>query len=1224
MAENFIDVFDDNKQSSNFVDVFDKQKPFVDVFETKPLPGKGLLDSMVNLYQQAEEGKIQKQIIPEGTKPEIDVTVNPYKDYDKKLIKELKNITVGAVRDTAQSSVDFLSFLLPGDPLRDVKFPQVEEPSNVVSSIVRDLIGFAIPYAGVSKLQALAQIPQATTKIGAFGQAVIKGGLAEQMAFSPYEQRLSNLVQEYPSLQNSVTEYLKADSADDETTARKKMFIEGSLLGIPIELISLTLGRGKANKFVKPSKDADPITKNIDTIDAENVNPATIHAQKEQIEGIEKINLPPKSKEELLNIKTTKVLDEQKELYVYYANKDAGQKIGNKEIIVKLDNEYYDKYIKNLSDEIFQIEKNNNFYTYSGKNLIKINKDFNNISKIPFEELKNKEIYLKLSSVDNKPFSIKEIDTLQNIRPKNEYALKVDSFENKVAIERRNKSDSLRTANEILLDKNNLELRLRGIESNTIASQNIQQQKKIEELLGTKPRTLEGTKLPEEITRPAIKEKFNQKILNAAEELLTTGKVRRNPNLTLTEQVSDLIITGRIEDKTFNDILKKNKIKLDEFAVSFAADKADAGRTLQRLSVIEAKINKLKGVPNADRAYNAALSASGADEFVLSAGQWSRLDNIRKASLTGQVATAIRNFETAAGTAGTDVMSKGMDVALRSAYRKVFKNLPEKSLANPITAFEGFTGIFRQIDRKNYKLVKEQTDMILSSFPKEQDKLFLRYSSDIVTKSDGKDLLGKGEKAVHLINFFNRLQEFIVRRSVFQSSLDELIRNNPKHYSNRKLSQIIADNDYNIFRKQDIADAVEKALEVTFAKNFNQGKGTYESVANLFIRLVNKIPFTASLAIPFPRFIFNSLKFHAEYSPTGFFRYFSASEREAFAKGNTIGLSKAIVGSSILGAAYMLRQQPYAGEKWYEFKIGNRTIDFRAFNPFAAYLFVADGIKRIQEGTLSGWDLKGFVNVFTGIRGGTGLYLIDRFIDGVTGVNPNIDFKKEVNKIAGDTIGGFFVPLQTLQDTIGQFYPEMQIVKDASGNPIKDNILKRLPLKNNLPPIVSATDVIFDEYGVPRAAPIKREDPLLRQLPPSLSFISPKNYAEKEIDRLGIPPRTVFTSTGIPELDVAYKNALAPQIAINLSKIVQDPNYQQLTNATKLFVVESFLTDAKRKSTTAIQNNESLTPFLLKYQIENIPLLKRRVIDEAIANAAEGALGKDFLKELVNTYIKKK
>jgi len=186
--------------------------------------------------------------------------------------------------------------------------------------------------------------------------------------------------------------------------------------------------------------------------------------------------------------------------------------------------------------------------------------------------------------------------------------------------------------------------------------------------------------------------------------------------------------------------------------------------------------------------------------------------------------------------------------------------MPKKSLSNPVTAFEGFLSIFRQINPKNYKLIKEQTNSILSSFPKEQDRLFLRYSSDIVERTGGKDLLSKGEKAVHLVNFFNRLQEYIVRRAVFQSSLDELIRNNPKHYSNRKLSQIIADNDLNVFRKDDIAAAVEKSLEITFAKNFNQGKGGYESFANSFINVINKLPFTATLAIPFPRFIMNSLK----------------------------------------------------------------------------------------------------------------------------------------------------------------------------------------------------------------------------------------------------------------------------------------------------------------------------------------------------------------------------
>lgn len=1054
MAENFIDVFDDKKKSSNFVDVFEQEKPFKDVFEKTQLePSKGLIDSMLNLYKKADEIKETEAAKPVDsepkTKPVIDVTYNPYKDYDKNFIKQLKNVTVGAARDTAQGSIDVLNFLLPGDPLKNVKLPQVEEPSNLGLSIARDLLGFAVPYAGLSKLQAITKIPQATTKVGKIAQVTTKGGFAEQLAFSPYEQRLSNLVDQYPSLQNPVTDYLKADNEDDEFTARQKMFMEGAILGIPFELLGVALGRGKVNKFVEPSKEADTVTKSVMKAEADNVSPNTIYSQKEQIEGIEKIDVTPKSKEELLNIQAPK-------------------------------------------------------------------------------------------------FEKTQVD--------------------------------------------------------------------IEQVLGAKPRTLEGVDLPQAITRPAIKQEVNQNVLNAAEQLLLSGKVRRNPNLRLNEQIADLIVTGRIDDQTFTKILKDNKIQLDEFARYFGADKSDAGRTLQSLSIIQSKINKLNKVPNGNTAYDQAVSASGADEFVPTTGRWRRADNIRRGLLTGQVATAVRNFQAAIGRVGVDVLEKGLDVALRSAYRSMSGGaMPKKSLSNPMTSFEGFLSIFRQIDPKNYKLVKEQTNNILASFPKEQDRLFLRYSSDIVEKSGGKDLLGKGEKAVHLVNFFNRLQEYIVRRAVFQSSLDELIRNNPKHYSNRKLAQIIADNDLNIFKQEDIAAAVEKALEVTFAKNFNQGKGIYEGIADYFIKLINRLPFTASLAIPFPRFIMNSLKFHAEYSPLGFFRYFSDGERQAFAKGNTAGMSKAIIGSGMLLAAYNLRHQPYAGEKWYEFKIGNRTIDFRPFNPFAAYLFVADAMKRTKEGTLSNLDLKGFVNVFTGVRGGTGLYLIDRFIDGVTGVNPNVDLAKEINKIAGETIGGLFVPLQTAQDAIAQFYPEMAIVKDASGNPIKDNIQKRLPLNNNLPPVVSSTSVIFDENGIPRAAPIKREEPLARQLT-GVSVISAKNSAEKELDRLGIPARRIFQSTGIPELDVAYKNALAPQIAIALSKIVEAPAYQQQTNARKIFIVEQVLNDFRKNATEAIQNNEGLAPFILKYEIEKIPLSQRRILDET--------LGKDYLKELIRNYVK--
>jgi len=150
------------------------------------------------------------------------------------------------------------------------------------------------------------------------------------------------------------------------------------------------------------------------------------------------------------------------EKYSYYANKDAGQTIGNREVIVKLNNEYYNKYIKNLSDNIFKIEGDNNFYTYVDKKLIKINENFSNFSKILFEELKNKNIYLKLSSVDNKPFSINEINTLKEIRPKNEYALQVYNFNNKESLIRRSISDSQRNSDQIKLDKENLKIRQLG------------------------------------------------------------------------------------------------------------------------------------------------------------------------------------------------------------------------------------------------------------------------------------------------------------------------------------------------------------------------------------------------------------------------------------------------------------------------------------------------------------------------------------------------------------------------------------------------------------------------------------------------------------------------------------------------------------------------------------------------------------------------------------------
>lgn len=62
----------------------------------------------------------------------------------------------------------------------------------------------------------------ANTTAALAGQAVV----AENLAFNPYEDRLSNLVESYPSLQNPVTEFLAANPEDSEAEARFKMSLE--------------------------------------------------------------------------------------------------------------------------------------------------------------------------------------------------------------------------------------------------------------------------------------------------------------------------------------------------------------------------------------------------------------------------------------------------------------------------------------------------------------------------------------------------------------------------------------------------------------------------------------------------------------------------------------------------------------------------------------------------------------------------------------------------------------------------------------------------------------------------------------------------------------------------------------------------------------------------------------------------------------------------------------
>jgi len=604
-----------------------------------------------------------------------------------------------------------------------------------------------------------------------------------------------------------------------------------------------------------------------------------------------------------------------------------------------------------------------------------------------------------------------------------------------------------------------------------------------------------------------------------------------------------------------------------------------------------------------------------------------RLDNLRRGLLVTRIATAVRNYGSQTMRVTTDSLQNIIDFFLQQAIKPFIDPVTfQKNKVSPMTSLDQLVTNFRQWRPKNFKETKKQTEKFLDLFPKEKNRLFLRYSSDIAAATKGKSkgkvnkFLDTAQEGVDLLNFFNKTQEFITRRAVVLARLDEIIRANPKRYNAKTLEQLLREGRQKELRVSDVAAAVDKALEITFAKEFNQYKqgGSYENFAAGLISIINKAPFVLTALVPFPRFLFNALRFHAEFSPFGFLRFLTRADRQKIAKGDTSGLSRALIGTGMLFAAMALRRQDYAGEKWYEFKIGNRTIDTRPYNPFAAYLFVADVINRSIDGTLRDVDVKDIITVFAGVRGTTGLYVFDQIADWIANSDKKIGeakWWKRFKKFTGELFAGYLTPIQNITDVMAQFYPEMRKSKSTRGEEFTGAFKKRL-VSGDLETATSATNYIINEKtGKPEAAPIVKEEPLIGQFT-GLRFITPKNPAEKELDRLQFKYYEIFRSTGIPELDKVLKDYISYQIGYGISKMVETPIYKSKTFNEKVYLMKKALASIKRSAKEVARDDASLAPYLLQYDLNNLSREERNLIDDAI--------GFDYIEALLDGLKNKK
>lgn len=595
-------------------------------------------------------------------------------------------------------------------------------------------------------------------------------------------------------------------------------------------------------------------------------------------------------------------------------------------------------------------------------------------------------------------------------------------------------------------------------------------------------------------------------IAGLAKEFFEANPGLRDPSRLISDDIHRYVAGGAVPAEK----LAEHGLTPETFAGVWRESISDHARSLAYLSHVMREANA-----NMTPAQRAAIAAAGGamEDAAYVRPFWKKLTDVWRGLLVTQPATAVRNAITQTGRVGLDVIQAPIDHWI------------QRLTGRPVTTqpLDGFEELLSLFGRN-----KANTDKIFQAFPKEGDRLFNNYLSDVAgaasVAKDGK-VWGAIDQGVQAANILNRTQEFIIRRGIFQNALDKEMRTR-----GADLAEIIKTNNIGAIPHDAVRAAVETSLNKTFATTPEWG-----TMSRKLIDAINAIP-GANLAIPFPRFMYNAIKFQYEYSPMGVLSYLSAGERAAFAAGDVQKVSKAIIGSGMLGAAMLMRNDDNAGEKWYEYRKDDGSyVDLRPFNPFASYLFVADVIKKQKDGTLyklTGADIaQGLLS--TNMRAGTGLYILDNALNLMSKTADEKKLGTKAAELTGDFLAGFLTPLTPLRDAYDQITAGQSIQRDTRQEPFLG------PMKNRLP-VLSQT---LPEAELPtREGPKVTENPLLRQAT-GLTISGPKNALEKELDRLGFDRREVLASTGDKELDRKYAGAMGTVFERMLVPLVESEGF---------------------------------------------------------------------------------
>jgi hypothetical protein len=659
-------------------------------------------------------------------------------------------------------------------------------------------------------------------------------------------------------------------------------------------------------------------------------------------------------------------------------------------------------------------------------------------------------------------------------------------------------------------------------------------------------------------TRPIATQEVTDKVLRFETDYLKETGLSRPEKLPLKDFFFMHFNAGTLPMDRTLELAKQAGIEpedLTDFVAGSQQTATEAARILRARMVMSKYINTVA-------ADVAEAGVKTPDEL----GLWKRTTDATRGLMVSQLATTMRNTIGSVVRVPIDMATSLTSTAINAATNP-FRNDPVGTRA--MDAFAVLT------DRLQPARNKKFYEQLRTYYPKTVKDLNATYAAD-VAGGVANDKFGKVEKVVNTLNLVNRVTETTTRNVMFPV------------YLRRELTRrgMNIDDIVDTQRLDEIPqDAIDAALRETMDFTYGAGPKTDHvmgKAADGFIRMVEALGPAGVTVAPFPRFMVSALRFQAEYNPFGVARLLSQKNRDAMRAGDPEVLSKAIVGSGLIGAAYLFRDSDAAGEKWSEAKLPDgRVIDMKAYFPLPQYLLVADIIKRYNDGKLNGQtldqaiDAKEIFQAVTGsqFRAGTGLYVVDQFIKDLTdaGADPK-RYLDIIGKFAADYGAAIFTPMQTLKDFYAQYNPEEAIYRDT-----KDSFLGTLT--RPIPGAQTALGIPAAESPT-REAPMTTENPALRQLL-GVAIRPAKNIVESELDKLGLTASDVGSRSGDTDTDRLINRDLGIIAERGIAPLLQSPEYQSLDNVGKSAAIKELYTKA-RQAATAKFNAENPELALLK------------------------------------------